>query len=646
MGVDFTRQIAKDRENYRSAVKKNNDANEKRLEEAEARHKHIQEKQLDVFTNDKHKMEKSYETQLSNLQDKTRDSIEGNQDEYNKKLDDERTRFTQESGEKRREFDQRFNDIKNSYHRSFASEKDLNKSIQDTQKENYQRSITENKKDSHQKLSDYQERMLNQGGALKDQYNHERHQLVRAQEDYVKDIQKDHSKKNADLKNRIGEDIKKTREVSEADAAQTRKYASDTINGMREKFDSRSDAMTKDYSERNRQLTEDQQRDNLRTNREHQKKTMDLQRDYNRDLRSLELTNRKGDFGDGEFADVMEQQQGLNDKVHHENQLRSMRSKLTNAQQTYQDRASREQASFNETLKQENGEAAIRLKRNTNDLSLDKVKTIAHERDKNTRQLENLEHIGMMERQASQQNIITERNDATSRMKKLKENFNKSMVDLQDRNNKAVEEITTSSNLDKANFVKKLHEIRNQEVFHMKREYTRLVNSLVEDYEKRIGQYQRDNEHLKLVMDQKVTNITDQTEKQMAQQRKNYDDQKSSEHKSQALLNDQKEFLHKTEVTQLNTNFQKKLDKHQIASETKLKLLTNDYENKLKELRTSTSKTLAEKEQKQMIDQERMKQSYEAEKMRIVTGFENQISEMKKAHTNQVDQLKEYKRLS
>lgn len=645
-GVDYTRQLAKDREYYRDAVKKTKDASERRIADVEDRHDHVQEKQKQTFVEDKADLEKSYQKQLDHMNEKTVKVLEDEADNYNKKLEEERTRFSKDSFEKRKELDQKFSDIKNSYRRSSESNSEHNKNVQESQKKNYDSSLAEFKRDSSEKLKSYQDKIVAHGGSLKDQYNQERAQLVRAHEDHLKNQQKENSHKNEELKYRIGQDIKRTREVADADAAQAKQYATDTMGNMREKFEDRTSTMSTDFSQRNREISENQTRENLKTNRQHQEQLSNVERDFNRELRRIEIDQRRGDTGSGEFAQVMQAQKGLNDKIQHENQMRSMRNKLTDAQRLYQERASREQDSFNETLKSENTDASVRLERMMNEGNADKLKNIAQEREKNERKLENVIYKGQNEKEAHEQQLVVERAAAKERLTKLKENFNKSMSALEEKNKLILQDVAKTNNAEKTEYTKKMNEARNQEIFTMKREFGKMMDSMVEDYEKRIGMYQRDNDHLKLLMDQKVQNIVDQMDKQVASMRKNFEEQRSAEAKAQALINDQREYQLNSTVTQLNSNFQKKLDKLQVTNDTKLKLLTNDYENKLKELRSSTTKAMAEKDIARAMEQERLKQAYEADKLRLVTGYENQITEMKKAQQVQIDQLKEYKRLS
>jgi phage host-nuclease inhibitor protein Gam len=194
--------------------------------------------------------------------------------------------------------------------------------------------------------------------------------------------------------------------------------------------------------------------------------------------------------------------------------------------------------------------------------------------------------------------------------------------------------------------MKKMQENRSNEIFAMKREFNKMMDATVQDYEQRIATYQRDNEYLKMSMNQKVANIIDQTDKKLESQRTLFEDRRSSDVKSQQIMMDQRETQLKKNFSEMNITYQKKIDKMQLESDTKLKLITNDYESKLKELKALTSKELAEKDSTQQVELERLKQAYEAEKTRVVNAYESQIENLKQGHKDQMSQMNDYKRLS
>ena len=234
----------------------------------------------------------------------------------------------------------------------------------------------------------------------------------------------------------------------------------------------------------------------------------------------------------------------------------------------------------------------------------------------------------------------------TQGTRNFKENYNKSLTELEDKHHASVSAMKESSLQDKNEFIKKTNDARNEEVFQMKRDFALQMDRTVQDYEKRLAQFERDNEYLKLSLNQKINEIIDQTDKKLETQTKLYEQKKAADTKSNQLLMDQREATLKREMDQLVANFQKKLDKTQVENNAKLKLITNDYEAKLKELKASTSQELAQKDAGQQVEMQRLKEAYETEKSRLVSSFENQIDSMKQGHKQQIESLGQYKRLS
>jgi hypothetical protein len=195
---------------------------------------------------------------------------------------------------------------------------------------------------------------------------------------------------------------------------------------------------------------------------------------------------------------------------------------------------------------------------------------------------------------------------------------------LEEKHRNDITDVTVTANIDKKEFQKELHERRNNELFDMKREFTKLLDTTVLEYENRLGNYQRENETLRLEMDQKVSNIVDQMDKALETERKLNTDKRTADLRSHQLLMDQRENGLKTQMNEMSTGYQRKMDNMQIESDTKLKLLTNEYENKLKQLASAKDKEMNTKDTAHASELERMKVAYAEEKGRLVSQYQNQ----------------------
>lgn len=645
-GVDYSKTLSKEREYFQDTIRKNNDSNEKRIAANNERNEEVVKKQSQNFIKDKADLESSYQNNLEILNEKTRSSLANNKDQSHEEREKEREAFTQESITKRKDFDQRLNDITNSYKKSFDSEKDINADMQSTAKKKYDRSIANTQSYSDKSLKNYREEMTGQGANLKDQYNRERQQLVRSHEDHATAIHKEGAHKRADLKDHLRTDFQKSKEVQAADFEQQKQYANDRMSTMQKKFEDRSQNMAKDYSLRSDNLVETQHKESVKINRENQNNLMDARRDFNKQLRLVDLDKKRRDNGSGEFSEVMDRQQGLRDATVNDARFNDLKDKMASKQRMYEDKYVSDQGKFNETLRTESAEATARLDRKLNESNADKIINISREREKAEVEVTNRENQNRIDRATFEQLMTVERNNSKERLTKLKENFNTSMKQLEEKHQASVGDVTITNNKDKAAFVKNMTETRNKEIFEIKREFTRLMDQTVQDYELRLNNYQRDNEYLKMTMDQKVQNITDLTAKQIDSQRTLFESRRAADIKDAQVLVDQKEHHWKSAANHTNIMFQKKLDKMQIEQDTKIKLLTNDYENKLKEIKATTTKELVQKDTSKQVELDRVKMAYQDEKDNLVAAYENQIQAIKAGHLDQMASLKDYKKLS
>jgi hypothetical protein len=644
--VDYTKKLAKEREYFNDTIQKNRDAADRKIADNNERTEGIINKQRDVFIKEKSELEDSYQKNLNQLNEKSLSSLDNDNKRSHEEMLKEREQFTKDSLMKRKDFDQRLKDIKSSYQTAFDSEKDIHEDIQKTSTNRYNESVSEINKNADKNIKQYQQKVSDTGAKLNDDYKRERQQLVRNHEDQLTQTTRDSNKKRIGLENHYRDDLGRSRESQKAEHEDFKRYTDGKVNTIEKKYDSRVKQMSKDYSERSDKLVQTQQRDALKINREHQKNVADINRDHGKQMQLVELQRRRQDNGSGEFAEFVNRQQGAKDQAVNELKIKYLKDKMSDVKQEYQTRAQREQDAFNDSLKSESVDATARLDRKMNQANADKIVSVSKEREKAEAQVATRENQNLIDRQSYEQKLMVERNNANSRLTKLKRDFTASMTQLEEKHKANISEVTKVNNSDKADYLKRLNESHSKDIAEMKREFSKLMDTTIQEYELRLGNYQRDNEYLKMAMDQKVQSIMEQTGKEVESQREIYEDRRAADLTNYQLLLDEKDRNVKSDMISMNNNFQKKIDKLQLESDSKLKLITSDYENKLRELRTNSSKELAQKDSIQQIELERLKSTYRDEKARLVSTYEEQLKSVKNDHVNQMNQMKDFKRLS
>jgi Ni,Fe-hydrogenase I large subunit len=142
------------------------------------------------------------------------------------------------------------------------------------------------------------------------------------------------------------------------------------------------------------------------------------------------------------------------------------------------------------------------------------------------------------------------------------------------------------------------------------------------------------------------SDISEKYEKQLDTERAVFKDRHEADFKSQQVLMDERESELKKNISQLSINYQRKIDKMIVENETKLKLITNEYETKLQDERTLSNKERSQKDSLHMGEVTRLKENFEKEKRRLVNTYEGQIETIRNSHKQQLNQINDYKRLS
>ncbi len=645
-GVDYSKQLGQERANMQDAVVKNRQAGEKRVDDLEKRNEYVQNKQAQNFVEDRADLEKTHQSSLENIKEKTQAALDAKNDDYHKRMEKTRQDFTKDRETTRKDFDRRLTDIKTDYEKAHKSEAETNADVQANNKNRYSKNIKDLKSSNDQSISKYQEKLQGAGADVKEQNVRQREQLVRSHEDHVNDIRRSEMEKQNELKDKVGRDLKLTKDVSAAEKEQLKDYTDSKLKRLSEFHNNRSENIARDYTSKNDMLAEAQHKDAIRANRESQDKVIDIKRGFDKKLRDIELDKRRRDNGSSEFADVNNKQMGLKDEDMLNNKIDSLKTTLKDKTKAYEEKTNADSKAFSETMQTEKSEATMRKDRAVNDLNANKLVTVAKEREKSTKALDNREYVNRIDKKSFETQLMHQQKMTNERIGNLKENFHKAMTTMEERTKLSIDDVTVTSNKDKAGFVKDLNEKRSKELFELKRDFGQSMDKTTQNYEQLLATAKRENDLLKMTMGQKVSNIIDQTEKQLEAERAINDGRRKSEQQDSQIALDQREHKLRTEMNTVVVNYQRKLDKMQVDNDTKMKLITNNYENRLKELNTLKSKELAQKDTSHQMEIQRTKGAAEDEKGRIISAYENKIAGITAGHEERMLQLDEFKKLS
>ncbi|MES2527600.1 MAG: hypothetical protein V4598_10955 [Bdellovibrionota bacterium] len=645
-GVDYTRRLSKEREYFQDSIKKNNEAHKQRLTETEDRAKHVTEKQSENFIKDKAELEKSYQGNLNNLVDRNRESMDTQTDRFNKDISKERTEFAQQSNAKSKDFDQRLNDIKHSYKRAFGSEKENNTEIRDAEKKRYQGNVKDLVIKQDGQLKKYQEEIAGAGADIKDSFKREKQQLVRNQEETLAATQRRHFTEKEGIKKRLSGELAKTKEIHEDESKQLRDYTQDKIVKTEKYHSGRSNQLAADYTDRYATDAEKQHQLAVKTNKQYEDQFDKVRRDAQNEIRQADNLARRRDNGEGEFNAAVSSNREFNGKSIQDHKLQNMKGALEDTKRTYEEMAAADANNHKVTNDKDRAENQAFIDKKTNQLKAEKMVTVANERLENQEKLDHQQRQNLVKSRDYEKQVMQEKKMGDTRVKNLKENFHKSITEIEDKLRQNIEDVTLTANADKKDFLKKNSERTIEQLADMKAEYNRHLDQTVQGYEFRLANAEKDFDELKTHSEQKMSSMAQQSEAELNYEKTTGAERRNAEVRGLKAAMGEQAHQHRMEVNNMMVNYQKQIAKVQSQNDLKLKLITNDYESKLKEAQASKSREIAEKENIGRAEMERLKANYSDDKQRTVATYETKLQQMQDHHDTQMQQLNEFKKLS
>jgi hypothetical protein len=644
--VDYSKALQREKEYFRDTINKDREGIEKRAMEREEVHKNAQKKKTEIFIKDKADLQNTYANNLDKIQEKTQESLHEKNLAYQKKIAQEKEVFQDITEKRSKDFNQRLNHIKTSYQDAFNSEKDTHEQIQFADKSRYNNNVQGLTKSQDDKVNSFQSKMTVLGENLKNDFNEERDRLNKSHKDEIREMTKNESGKEADLKDRISQDISKSRAVYQSDVDNLREYSEKSIKDAKSLSEDRANDLALEYAQRTKDLTESQRNNTIKENGQNQATIAELRRNFLSELRYQDLQDQQTHRPDQKALERKKNKEMQAERVAYDSKVRELKERLADTRISTEQLRNNENLAYKDSLKVQSAEASLNKEKRLNDLNYQKDQVIAKERENKLQEVEAREGQNRLSTAAYERQLMLERNASAERVKKLKENFNVSLKSLEEKSKNDIETISKSSSQDKVEFIKQVQDQRHNEIYEMKREFNKLMDKTVSDYEKRLSDHQKNYEIMKNNLEHKIHTVMDQSLKEVESHRRLFEDRRVADLRSHKIVIDQKDQGHKQSLNALNSSYERKLNQMVADHDTKLKLITNEYETKLKTIAADNSKILNEKDLAHQAELQHKKTTHEEEKSRLIDQYENQLQTLKIAFKEKLDNAKEYKRLS
>jgi hypothetical protein len=644
--VDYSKNLAKEREYFRDTIQKNKEASDKKVTDTETRTEALREQQKAGYIQDKIELEKNFEKNLDQLKEKSSASAKGESKQIQEQLNKERAAFSRNSREQSTEFDKRLGEIKNSYKTSFESEKEAHDSSRayETKKHGVQ---TKNLSEKTEKaIDDYQGRMTEANKELKDDYKTDREKLVRTQADKLTEISKNTTQKNQELGQRLREDIDNSKKLTEENSANQQKYSKEQLKVNQANNEQRINNLSRDFSERTEKVSEKAKLTSERVDQKNTQEKNELERAFNKKLSADKLEKKRQEGTTAEFRAVSQKQSGQRDGSSVEERADELSQRYDVSRAEYEQMISKDRDAFKNSLKKETVEATGRLDKKLAEANQEKILAVTDSREDLERRTNVLSKQNEANNLGKTQELNTTKASSFERLNKVKSEFNQTVSSLEEKHKDSLDNVTKTTQKEKSDFIKKATETQSKELADMRRDFNKVMETTVLDYEQRLHNLSRDNQQLRNTMDMKLSSIMDQADKKLEAQHVIHLAQKEADVLGQQMLIDQKDAQFRKSMQEINVVFQRKMDKMHTDNEAKIRLLTNEYENKLKVLKSESSKELSQGQSSQQAELERLRTNFNNEKTHLISSYEEQLRTMKARNEEKLNQARDFNRLS
>jgi hypothetical protein len=645
-GVDYTKKLAQERENFQTVLNKDREINSRRLEGEKERNQLQEKKQLEAFNNDRVELEGTFKKRYDTIQDKTQKSVQEAREAFLRREKNMLEEHHKQQEISKKDYDGNIRNVSEGYKRAMSSQAQNHEIVEGEHFNRYQENVKRLTNEKDEKIKSYQERLVSEGAEIKEQVRQERDQADRAHKNNLQTIYNDETKKRYDIKDKLQRSIEKMRDVHEMERDQMKLNQDEKVSTLAETFNKRAGKMQRDYSQKNSSFVESQAKENKQQTIEQQELLAAKQRDFEKALNKMELDQRMKENGSAKLTETLERQQGLKDDQVLKDRLAQLYMHKVELERDFNKSMKKTSETYNQALADQKAESSVNLDRTKRHMAADKVVTLSDERENNQRTL-TAQQIGQLsERDKYESQLSSQRNNSQNVLSSMKENFNNQLKKIEDYNEELMREFRLQSNEDHTKFVQDTFRQRNEEVMSLRRNFNNVYNTTVQDYEKRIDALKRDNDNLRTEMDQKLALHTKESDQRMQRQIKDYEEKRLADVNANKQLQDFREQDYRKKMQELSYGYQKRMDELEFKYENKISNMVAEYEARLENLSNNKAKELSERQTLHNIEMKRLKSAGEMDKAQVIAQYENQITELRQSHKEQLDKLNDYKNLA
>jgi hypothetical protein len=641
-GVDYSKSLARERDNYLQKLQEKDRATNAQVKNVEETAENNRASQKRAYENSLEKTERNFQDRVETLSNDQRDAIANKTNEFNKQAEAEKNRFAEERRSIQKNFADRYDNLKTEYGEKFDEQDRLGQLKSEQDKNNYSTRLTSIDKANKDKLDEINESASGGAKALREKFAKDKKELVNRHDTEMIKKQKEDTEARNLFRDQVVKSVDKIRTESESDRMKNRDMSRDRFEQVQGDANNRIKTTQDNAETRKNLMIEEQKKEIQKQNKMFNERYSAQEKFMNDSLRELELKDkRSGDTAGSLRHNLAAKDQMLRDDATRDridkviNERRDMQS---NFDQKYNDAIDKFQDNYRNTSI-DNANNLEKLERTYAEKNFEDATNDRITRDVASRQYDS----GLKSMVAVNESKQKDQEEKTSKqLSNLKENFNKALTDVQEKNVNSFEQVKKEAQEEKNKIMLELSRQNTNDKYDMKKQFLSKIDTLSQVYEKKIQGLETANIDLKTRFEDTVREITYKSNKEIERINDMHSKNQAIAVETERRIGDQKVSDLKNSMVRMEGQFnekmivekrmnEKQLREYQIRSNEQIELIKKKYEEQMAEL-----------DRGHIRDKERMKNEFDFEKKNIVTQYQDQIQNFKDREVQRVSDMKEF----
>ena len=642
-GIEFQQKLNRKNEMYQKNIQDNNRSNQSQLDNVRKTADLKIKSQSEAHKNQLNKVNKEFETNLDRISTDQKKSLAEKSRQFELAIDENQNEAAKIREENIGKWRTKISDIKSEFERNSAEKDISSQQGREALKRNFDENVENIRKTASKDLESYIESVNQKNSGDAGQFRKDRETLQRAHEANKKSYVQDQLRKKNFFQKTAAADIQDYREKQEKEFLKSR-----DLNKLRfEKIAQNSDKrIDEEITSRERGLDQKHTESIQKYNQAFTDRYRNLEEQYNKDVRNMSARHRAEMISNGTRSkSLLKKQRDLERESFEEKQTAVIKER-NNLAKDFEKKLSQNTSSYQEKMQ----DMRIDFAGNLADTKTRFSETNARDKLLNRHAKEKLAYDHKIElayqtdkaksQSESQQQI------AKQKINNLKQDYNRSMSMAVDKSQKDLESAREEMIFEKRILQKRLHEQNSKQNSYLKKVYANKIENLTSGYEKRIAELENKVEQVKDNASYWVKDVVTNMSAEMQREKAILQNELETEVNNSKRLIAEKESRHQKEKSQAEALYNKRMNEQSLSSHRKLKDVQRAADQKLKNESAKYQDIISQNTKYFNRELERLSLASKTERDRIISQYEEQIVQLKRAAKDREDGLKEFNKLN